>query len=71
MLTRLLTAQNAAEADEFDESWMKDFVQKLSSFDCRMNDAVISSGILKHIPEGALGREGEIQKSACPQCITT
>ena len=51
--------QNAAEAEEYNEAWMQDFVQKLSAFDQRMNTAVIDSGILKHIPKDALGRAGE------------
>ena len=60
--------QNAAEADDFDEPWMKDFVQKLSGFDSRMNEAVITSGILKHIPKGALGREGKTLIGARSNC---
>ncbi len=66
MLTGFLCAQNAAEVQDFDASWMEDFVQKLSSFDRRMNEAVVHSGILTGIPKGALGREGDIHSSARP-----
>ncbi len=64
MLTKLTSAQNAAEVQNFDESWMEDFVQKLSSFDRQMNEAVVQSGILKCIAKGALGREGKRHDSA-------
>ena len=50
--------QSAAEGGEFDSIWVEDFVDKLSRFDRRMNQAVIDSGILSHIPQHALGREG-------------
>ena len=70
MLTRLLLPQNAAEAQEFDEQWMEGFVQGLSSFDRRMNEAVVHSGILKHIPKGALGQKGEPSNLARSQRST-
>ena len=50
--------QSAAEGGEFDSIWVEDFVDKLSRFDRRMNQAVIDSGILSHIPQHALGHEG-------------
>lgn len=59
VLTQCLSMQNAVVAEEFDMPWTQDFVEKLSAFDRRMNQAVIDSGILKGIPHDALAREGD------------
>ena len=55
---RLASVQSTAEGGDFDSIWVEDFVDKLSRFDRRMNQAVIDSGILSHIPQHALGHEG-------------
>lgn len=55
---RLASVQSAAESGEFDSIWVENIVDKLSRFDRRMNQAVIDSGILSHIPQHALGQEG-------------
>ena len=57
-MTWSLVVQNATEGDDFNPTWMADFVKKNSSFDKGMNQAVIDSGILKHIQKDALGRAG-------------
>ncbi len=47
-----------ANTPPFDMSFMAEFVDELSSFDRRMNTAVIDSGILAHVPTNALAKQG-------------
>ncbi len=42
----------------FDMTWMAEFVDELSSFDRRMNTAVIDSGILAGVPTNLLAKQG-------------
>ena len=50
--------QGGAHADSFDQDKATAFVDALSSFDKRMNQVVVDSGILKGVPEGRLTSAG-------------
>lgn len=50
--------QNVTESDDFNAAWMENFIEASATFDRRMNQAVIDSGILRHIPRPALTKEG-------------
>ena len=39
--------QNVTESDDFNMAWMEDFIEASATFDSRMNQAVIDSGILR------------------------
>ena len=50
--------QNVTESDDFNVAWMDQFTEASATFDRRMNQAVVDSGILRHIPRAALAKEG-------------
>ncbi|KAK9904248.1 hypothetical protein WJX75_007665 [Coccomyxa subellipsoidea] len=67
LLDDLLPTAEPSTPPPFDMTWMAEFVDELSSFDRRMNTAVIDSGILAGVPANALARKGRtvpIQKGA-------
>lgn len=47
-----------ANPPAFNMSFMAEFVDELSSFDRRMNAAVVDSDILAHVPTNALAKQG-------------
>ena len=50
--------QNVIESDDFNTAWIEEFIDASAMFDSRMNQAVIDSSILRHIPRAALAKEG-------------
>ncbi|KAK9842361.1 hypothetical protein WJX81_008532 [Elliptochloris bilobata] len=48
----------AKPAAAYDPAWVDAFVERLSEFDARMNQAVVDSGVLAGVPRGALARAG-------------
>ena len=53
-----MPVQNVTESDDFNMAWMENFIEASATFDSRMNEAVVDSGILRHIPRAALAKEG-------------
>lgn len=50
--------QEEGPAASYNAAWVDAFVERLSRFDARMNQAVVDSGVLAGVPRGALARAG-------------
>jgi len=50
----------------YDAAWVDGFVERLSEFDARMNQAVVDSGVLAGVSRGALARAGAYRPLALP-----
>ena len=53
-----LCMQEEGPAGSYNAAWVDAFVERLSRFDARMNQAVVDSGVLAGVPRGALARAG-------------
>ena len=50
--------QEEEPAASYNAVWVDAFVERLSRFDARMNQAVVDAGVLAGVPRGALARAG-------------
>ena len=50
--------REGTQPGQYDEAWTAQFLETVSQFDKRMNDAAMSSGILAGVPETAFADAG-------------
>ena len=63
-----LQGQEHERPAAYDAAWVDGFVEQLSEFDARINQAVVDSGVLAGVPRGALARAGARRAPAPGSC---
>ena len=56
--------QEGTGPGQYDAAWLQRFVRQLSEFEGRMNQVVVDSGILAHVPPGSLAAAGRVPSQA-------